>query len=219
MPVQTRNMRKKADLPALPPQFPVDVPNVKARPRPNKESPPNATPAVVPRASLPIVSPEVLSSPTRLGAPSPVTPSSSRDSISSEHSSRSSASSTLTQYDPPFAEVHPGVRKLNRLHQEGKWNLKEYRETVRMCPPSPLSMNAMDPFTRTVTAQRSLNGEWSFLSEGSGRGSGSARARSESISSEATVHGAPSVASNPSTISERQAESAPRVTRRQVLKR
>ncbi|KAJ7243181.1 hypothetical protein B0H12DRAFT_1131250 [Mycena haematopus] len=230
MPVLTRNMRKNADLPDLPAQFPVAVPNIRARPRPSKSSRPNETQAVVPRSSLRIASPVVLSSPARLDAPSPLTPSASRDSFSTQRSpltpsasrksfssqqSRSSSSSIAsapTQYDPPFTGVPRGVRKLSDIRlDDGKWNLEEHHETVRMCPPLPPRLE--DPRV-TQPRRPALFNEWSFLSE-SGSGTKSAngsRAGSESVSSEAT-HGTPSVSSSPSTFAGRPEREEPRVRR------
>ncbi|KAF8189791.1 hypothetical protein K438DRAFT_931507 [Mycena galopus ATCC 62051] len=224
MPVLTRNMRKKADLPDLPTHFPVDVPIVRAQPRASKSVRPTRALSAVPRSSLEIVSPVILSSPTRLDAPLPLTPSASRDSFSSQQSRASSYSiaSTPTQYDPPLTEVHPGVRKLHRIHPDGKWNLEEHYDSVRLqCPPNPFPSHLAAPRPIRAGKPALFNREWSCLSEQTSRtgyetaSRNVSRAGSESVSSEATMHGSPSVSSKSSTFSG-SPERAPRFSRRQA---
>ncbi|KAJ6571648.1 hypothetical protein B0H19DRAFT_663809 [Mycena capillaripes] len=192
MPVLTRNMRKTACLPDLPPHFPADVPPLVARPPSNRPSRLKVSHPAVPRSTLRIASPVVLSSPARFDAASPLTPSSSQSQSqsqleSSSQNSRASSYSTATQFDddaPLFSEVHPGVRKLQRKPDPGaKWNLHEDGESVRMrmdvCAP-PL----VDPRRSRVGEQ--FGKEWGMLSEQTQTGKGS-RASSASVSSDATV--------------------------------
>ncbi|KAJ6484399.1 hypothetical protein C8R47DRAFT_1217289 [Mycena vitilis] len=196
MTAMTRNMRKTAGLPDLPAHFPLDVPRIATRPTANKASRSKPVPAVVPKSTLRIVSPVVLSSPSRFDPPSPLTSlASSRSAQSSFRShagSYSTRDSTPTRYDPSLSEMHPGVRRLQG-QPEAKWNVVEDGQSLRICGPPP-----RDP--RSLRSRALLFGrEWGLLSptpsrEGSLAGS--------EFSSEATVRGTPSVSSKVSTVVE-----------------
>ncbi|KAJ7135868.1 hypothetical protein C8R44DRAFT_869570 [Mycena epipterygia] len=208
MPVLTRRMRRDAGLPDLPARFPLDVPNI-SRPQPHVDARGKRRPAAVPRSTLPLFSPTVLSSPTRFDSPSPLTSFTSESSESSQRSSRSySTASTATRFDDPVAllpELHPGVRTLQRKSDE-KWVFLQDGQSVRLCMPSPEPQRHQSPFGR----------EWDILSAQTDKTStlaaASPRSRSGSVSSsDATIRGTQMSSRTPSFAA--RPDKTPRVSR------
>ncbi|KAJ7152661.1 hypothetical protein C8R43DRAFT_475816 [Mycena crocata] len=188
MPVFTRNMRKTAGLPNLPDTFSMNVPKIYKAPAQAKQGP-----AAVPRSSLPIASPSVLSFPGRFDSPSPLT--SFADTDSSQRSrSHSYSSSTLTEYgdDGPFSALHPGIRKLQRKPDE-RWMFIDDGTTMRMCmlPIAEGPNRPVPPRHHKHRGPSMFGREWEGLSSGP-TSTYTAASRAPASSSDATVRGTPS---------------------------
>ncbi|KAJ7611152.1 hypothetical protein B0H17DRAFT_1304672, partial [Mycena rosella] len=136
MPVLTRRMRKEAGLPDLPTRFPFDVPSISTGHPSTPDSPRRTKRRTdpMPRSTLPLRSPSVLSSPTRFDTPSTLLSSTSESPQRARSSTYSTASTATRTYDD-LAAMHPGVQKLQQKPDD-KWVFTRDGGSLRVCMPA-----------------------------------------------------------------------------------